>query len=243
MSIETLDSTSHDNSFEGIQGLSWLPWVGLKYSTLPAQERLLIIGESHYANENEASANHEKIGELMKNSRYTREIVGGALVKLENWTTPTLTNLHLLLHAHKPVDRKVFWSNACFYNFVQRPMDYTRRERPGRKDFVDGWKVFTELSRVLRPSHCLFIGVGASNVFNPAAKQMGIDFEPALWTEMVSGTWGRKAALGTNGNRIEMTFIQHAGAPRFSWCKWHDYLNRDRAELMAVVNRAASPAI
>ena len=234
-------ATLFDNSFAANPGLTWLPWVGSNFDELPQDSRLLIVGESHYTVKNEMPARLDELAKLMENPGYTREIVGGALLKLENWTTPTLTNLHLVLHANKPVDRKVFWSNACYYNLVQRPMDYSRRERPSSNDFVEGWKVFAEVAKALRPSHCLFIGIGASGVFGHAAKQMGMSFEPARWAEKVSSTFVRKAALGADGDRIDLTFIQHAGAPRFSWRKWHDYLARDRSELMAVVNRAATP--
>jgi len=40
--------THIDNAFGQITGLKWLPWVGDNYFKIPVENRMFIIGESHY---------------------------------------------------------------------------------------------------------------------------------------------------------------------------------------------------
>ena len=41
-------SEEFDVSFKKAQGLKWLPWVGPSFAHRSPENRLLIVGESHY---------------------------------------------------------------------------------------------------------------------------------------------------------------------------------------------------
>jgi hypothetical protein len=170
----------------------------------------------------------------MGDREYTRDVVQECCVD-QQWRNRTLDNLHLLFGNGAPVDRETFWGDTSFYNLVQRPMDYARVERPEFSDFDAGWKVFLEIVKTLRPSHCVFIGVEASNSFRCCMEQAGAKFQGADWTEQVSRTWGRSANLEIQGAITYLHFIQHCGK-YFSWEGWHDYLTRNCADLMGILN-------
>lgn len=161
-------TNEYDASFNAIPGLTWSPWVGQRYSERPPQKRLLVIGESHYYSGEtpaERQANREK---WLIYPQYTRDVVSESLVNYE-WTTRTLDTIPKLLFKTADIDRHRLWADSAYYNFVQRMMDYKQDgspERPTWDDYVAGWRVFAEVVKVIRPSHCVFIGVTAANSFN-----------------------------------------------------------------------------
>lgn len=218
-------ATRYDADFQSVQGLTWLPWVGHRFSDRPIQQRLLVVGESHYFHGNtpeERQANREK---WLVYPQYTRDVVSESLIHRE-WTTPTLSNIPKLLFKTAEIDCFRLWGDSAYYNFVQRMMDYKhdrQPERPTWEDFAMGWKIFSEVVRIIQPSHCLFIGVAAANSFN-----LG---EAATCTQQVGRTWARVARLDANGRNVELIFVQHLGK-YFSWSQWHDYLLAQHSDLM-----------
>jgi hypothetical protein len=225
-------SLVYDESLNRIEGLTWLPWVGRNHESRSPADKLLIVLETHYSNEEE----EERLAaarEYLKQRQYTRDVVQECCVD-QDWANPTLDNMHRLFGRGGHINRESFWSDMCFYNFVQRPMDYTRRERPLFSDFELGWKVFPEIAKVLRPAHCLFIGVEASNYFHYCMEQAHAKFEGAHRTEQVGRTWGRFATVDIEGTTVRLDFVQHSGS-YFSYEKWHDYLKRNSIEFMRVI--------
>ena len=53
---------SLDSQFDKIENLTWFPWVGKGYKC--AKRKLLVVGESHYLNE-DSDENNEKRRELL----------------------------------------------------------------------------------------------------------------------------------------------------------------------------------
>ena len=49
---------SLDSQFDKIENLTWFPWVGKGYKC--AKRKLLVVGESHYLNE-DSDENNEKM--------------------------------------------------------------------------------------------------------------------------------------------------------------------------------------
>jgi hypothetical protein len=218
-------ATLYDLEFQQVQGLSWLPWVGHGYSERPSNQRLLVVGESHYFNGNtpdERQANRQK---WLNYPNYTREVVSESLIN-RDWTTRTLSNIPKLLFRSAEVDTIRLWSDTAFYNFVQRMMDYKQDgqpERPAWDDYLTGWRVFKEIVGVLRPSHCLFIGVEAAKSFN---------FGRVSCTKQIGRTWARVAYVDVGGSSIQLIFVQHLGK-YFSWRQWNDYLHAQHPDLMS----------
>ena len=142
-----------------IDGLKWLPWIGEYYWDVAPEQRLLIIGESHYGE-------HEK----HERTTFTREVIeeriGG-----EHYRTTFFRNLYLALFRKAQFDVKSFWNHVCFYNFIQRPMllEAGVRGRPTSKDYKDGANCFFRLIEALRPTTCLFVGVEAAKYLATAS--------------------------------------------------------------------------
>jgi hypothetical protein len=234
-------TTQYDAAFGEVSGLTWLPWVGHRYSLRPSHQRLIIVGESHYYRGDTPEKRQVDREGYLKDPQSTRDIVSQALVNCE-WTTRTLETIPKLLFKTTEIDRPRLWADCAYYNLVQRPMDYNHGnlERPSWDDFVMGWRVFAEVVRILQPSHCLFIGVSAANSFNHSMASQNLSFEKITWTQQVGRTYARIAKLEVAGMTTELMFVQHLGK-YFSWLKWHDYLQNQHAGFMRWLGAESYP--
>jgi hypothetical protein len=230
-------SAEFDAEFNRIVGLTWLPWVGEAYAKLPAGRRVLIVGESHYAGWDNPADAENSIKDLESYREFTREVVHESLM-LAKWTTRTLSTMHQLFYA--PEDRNALWSDLCFYNFVQKAMNYTgdNRQRPAWKDFWDGWGVFLGVVEVLKPDYVLFIGVEAANHFNGFMTECKREHGSVELPEKVGSAYARTARLTVGGTQVPLHFIKHCGS-YFSTSHWSDYLHRNARELMASIADSA----
>jgi len=226
-------STVYDEDFRKANGLTWLPWVGRNFHSRQDESKLLIVGESHYVRPKEGESLKEVIKDHIMDHNYTRDVVWECLIHQE-WPNRTLDTLPKLLFGTGEIDRERFWSDTAFYNFIQSPMHYNREgspERPSWDAFVAGWNTFLKVIHILRPSHCLFIGVEAFNSFNHAMNEIGAIHEQVQWTEKVSNTYGRRASLTEASDPLTLAGVQHLGK-YFSWSRWADYLQRIHPDLM-----------
>jgi len=56
------------------------------------------------------------------------------------------------------IDRKEFWDNVAFYNYIQEPVGDGPRERPTEEMWANAKAPFMEVLGQLRPSHLLVLG-------------------------------------------------------------------------------------
>lgn len=224
-------SGEFDGVFDKITGLTWRPWVGDQWAKRPADRRLLVVAESHYTD----GTTPEEISLIFQERRndpnYTRKVVDQSFVR-GSWSTPTLRNIPKLLFGSGSYDRTRFWEQTGYYNFVQRLMDYSRKEQPAWNDFYNSWPVFVRVVEVLRPSFCLFIGVRATNSILQGLKRTGLESIELKTRSKVGRILGRSAVLPIEGGQVELAFVQHAGS-YFSWKRWHAYLEAEHPELTA----------
>lgn len=207
------------------EGLTWLPWVGRDFRD--SVHRFLIVAESHYSNQKDNT--QAELDLVSANGDETRMVVGEYPV-CNGWgiTNRMFDNLHRLLLAATTRDipfetRKELWSVLAFYNFIQRPMNYAGqiKERPRRQEFVDGWRHFVNVARILRPKYCLFVGITAANVFNEAMSAMGIEHQQVEIIGKVNGYRMLAAELTLDGQRTRILFIRHTSS-YFSWPSWRE---------------------
>ena len=210
--------TSYDSTLLSIKGLTWLPWIGDKYSS--GHRRLLIVAESHYVN-GEGDLTF-KINEARNNCLLTREVVQECPID-NDWANNMFYNLHKTLFLNESFNRALFWDNIAFYNFVQRPMDYSKKERPDYSDFYKGWNTFISIVDILEPTDCLFVGVTASNCFELAMEALGVEHTSVQWLEGSSSAYGRSFSLKRQWGALPILGIQHT-SKYYSYELWHNFL-------------------
>lgn len=212
----------YDNSLSQIDGLKWLPWVGDHFNSAPPACKILVVGESHYQDEDD-----QKSIDKHKSPDYTRKVIRDIAINRNYYNTRLFPNLHRAIFRTDKFDSEAFWNSVCFYNFVQRPMNKTKNEKPSNSDFYNGWKPFFELVEVLNPSVCLFSGVIAANFLAQATKDSGLEMPQIHRGEKISRTFPRKTVLwDKSGRPHKLEFIQHT-SHHFSWRKWNDYLKTE----------------
>ena len=230
-----------DESLKIIKGLTWLPWVGNNYQNTKC--RTLVIGESHY------HTNDIKLRESFTDILLTRSLIYDYAIYLD-WecVNPTIDNFtralfndNYLTFFHDSTEnlekRKSLWSHLAFYNFVQRPMLYNseKKERPVSEDFYNGWSVFIEVIKVLRPTDCIFIGTKASDFFEYMMSTMNIQHSVVSKINTNSNTYGRSFSLAIDSKPIKMLSIKNT-SKYFSYSKWHYFLREQNSEMLDYLN-------
>lgn len=216
--------------------LTWLPWVGRDYKKT-GEHRLLIVGESHYSNENDPSKRQMSLDEVAKNENFTRLVVQEELDLA--WRNHFMEGLHRALVGtiNLGKGRARLWQNVAFYNFIQRPMEYNEqdKERPTSEEFYLGWNTFVSILKIIRPQYVLFIGNSALNYFDAAMNAQGIDSKAKVLPYM-NGAYPRSALIEVEGNTSRLFAIRHA-SQFFSWPVWHDFLKSQMPDEMEWISR------
>lgn len=208
-----------DELLAQIENLKWLPWIGSRFNSLSSNDRLLIVGESHYHDKTSASI------EKHNSPTFTREIIEELAVERWYYGTKIFPNLHRALFRNDDFNSSTFWSLVSFYNFVQRPMD-TNKGRPSYEDFYNGWFPFLEIVKLLKPKTCLFIGTSAANSLAHAVQNTDFSVDEVKWEDYISNAYAKTARIKDNEeNETQLIFIRHT-SQMFSWSKWNDYLQK-----------------
>ncbi|HHT82529.1 MAG TPA: hypothetical protein GX003_03740 [Acholeplasmataceae bacterium] len=216
-----MKTNTYEELFNEVKGLTWLPWVGSNYN----ENRLLLVGESHYAQGDNGEEDLDCYNSFLRDKNATISIVEDVL---DGSTWNFFTNTHYALTGNDNVDREAFWKNVAFYNFIQRPM-HTTGDRPSPSDYKTGWEVFFELLKVIKPTHCIFLGSGGSKYLWPLVeKNDDIEFIKdkctiEQWDKKIGRFFGKVAHLEFEDVSTDITFIRHPSA-FFKKEEWHNYL-------------------
>ena len=229
-----LISQEKDRYLNEIKNLSWLPWVGRNY--FQSKRRVLIIAESHY----NIGDNIEYKNQKTQGAKWvTRDVVQYyPVLNCEN--NPMFENLHRCLFQTNKIDRNSIWSHIAFYNFVQRPMDYNIKERPTTEDWQIGWSVFFEVINILKPTDCIFVGVGAADHFNDYVSiRSNIKYNCVNWINVEnSKRYARKFSFEIHDYKLSCLAIQHT-SHHFSWHAWNQFLQHHFKDALHYLNKLA----
>lgn len=231
---ETESYKGYDESLAKIENLTWLPWIGCDYPN--ARKKILIVGESNYYKTNDPNNIGSKPDYIKENILYQREVIHECPIR-DQWSNLTLYNIYRVLANSYNIDNGIsqtIWHNISFYNFVQRLMNYTDKERPNFRDFFLGWNVFMDVIKIIKPDFCIFVGVSASNTFEYAMDCLGVKHSNVEWLNG-QGAYGRKMDLQINDRKLPIVAIKHAGS-YFTWTFWNNFLNEYANEAMTYIN-------
>lgn len=216
--------TQKDLELEKISDLSWLPWVGSEFFS--NTRRLLIVGESHYAQGETPEEFQEDLIRL-KNPKFTRKLIEET--QIHDFYKYRLLDNFWKAFFDKDPNKKELWKNIAYYNFIQKSMDYSHKDglkgysAPNNSDFKEGWMVFAEVVKILQPTDCIFLGLKASVGFgnlkiDPAVSDFGYSYAPKIGNMTPVG-----GHFTMNGQVIDVSFIQHCSS-HFSPAAWKSFL-------------------
>ena len=230
--MKTDPLNQHDSELNNIPILSWLPWIGSEY--FKNNNRLLIIGESQYAQGETAIAYKEDLTRV-SGIDFTRNAVLQTQIQ-NHYKHPALDNLLKALFGNGSIDKEKLWKSIAFYNFVQRVMDYSsfdskKTEQPTITDFDEGWKVFVEVVKILKPTDCIFIGVSAATPFERMMDQLNIKRSNRIAHDKIGNTNPISASIEIDGYSTNISFIRHSSA-YFSPEEWHPFLEEQHGNII-----------
>lgn len=217
MNFKSYGSEEFDNHFKKMEGLLYFPFIGDGYSK--AKQRILIVGESHYADGNKKSL------KLHESNYLTRSVIKNKAIDRVYNKKNTFRNFHKALLENDEFDSKKLWRLLSFFNLIQKPM-YSIKDRPSKADFLKGWSALFKVIKIIKPTTIIFIGVGASDYLNKSVSQNEFYIKNLKRDDKISRTFPRKCNLITKEkNSTQLIFIQHTGH-HFSHQKWNNYLGK-----------------
>jgi len=216
--------TNLDEQFRGIEKLKWLPWVGKNYFSNLNNEKLLIVGESHY--------DEDSIQEALTKADFTRGFIKLWGVENPNGNQPVLRNTERALFGYEPfIDlKKKLWESVGYYNFIQRILfSLEASDRPIGEDYLIAWDTFFKVVEILKPQFCLFCGVASSDwifYFNQACERNSFRTEGIHRLESkINSTYPRSATIfSTQDVKTKLIFMKHP-SKYFIWEDWAEYIN------------------
>lgn len=211
-----------DTEFDKLPLLAWYPWIGNEYLQVDAENKLLIIGESHYSGDTQESIDKHK------QKSYTRTVIKEMAIGRNYYNTRIFPNLHKALFKNDKFDSSSFWNKVSFYNFIQRPLS-SNKNRPTSTDIKEGWTNFFEVIKLLQPKICLFIGTTAADELKKM-QSPDFTFDQAKWVKRIGGAYAKRAVLkGKDGKETLLLFIRHTSS-HFNWEQWNGFLQESMPE-------------
>ena len=226
---------SYDEDFNKVKLLGRYPWVGKDYKNRPYH--VLIIGDSHYAVDNNGDFCLDEYLNFINNYHSTREIVSCVIKDVINkestWTM--YRNLINTFTSYTLEEVKYLWSNVAFYNFIQRPMEEIHQE-PNKGDNITGWVCFNEIINILKPDFCLFFGKRSEN------EMTALESLESLYTRNEDDVCNKTSPVvgvieTKQGTKTRFRIIQHSAYRGYSPAAWYKYLCNKEIDCMSQVDR------
>jgi hypothetical protein len=204
-----------DNNFKNIPELNYLPWIGENYAN-----KLLIVGESHYGEDNEKRIHEVNHPTFTRAAVLDMGVTGnsyGGKVKFYNnvWRIGKKFNPELSCQD--------FWQQVSYLNIVQSAM-IELKNRPQQEDFQKGITAFFKSILVLKPKYCLMAGLSSFGYIIAMAEQNSYTITNKLVCDKVGRSHPRQIEIThTSGYKTTLIFISHPSR-YFSHNAWGNFL-------------------
>ena len=234
--MDQIVEVKYDSQFNQIENLTWYPWVGKDYED--GKRRILIVGESHYIDEDIEDEGKLREQEVKVDKYHTRNCLYEVLVD-KSWCNRTYPNLMEALCDRGIISEdKLVLSKIAYYNFIQRQLDYTTapKERPNLDDYEIAWERFLKIVDILHPTDCIFVGIESSQLFESTMAKYQIQYSEIDILEKINRVYPRKMSINMNPNySVNIVFMKHSSC-YFSPGKWYEFLTKQIPEAMEWIN-------
>ena len=195
--------------------VNFLPWVGEYYGDNSRFGlSLLILGESHYGNENELDREFTR--------RLTQEYVDG------DWSHAFWTEIGMMVLGFDKdqFDRRDFWEHVAFYNYVQSTAGSGARQAPSSKQFSESESAFFQVLESLTPDLVIMLGKRLWN----SAPSIGRVGESIVIKEKKGLVWFYPISNG----EVMTLAVNHPASFGFDPHSWHSVI---KSAIETVKNR------
>ena len=133
-----------------MQNVNFYPWVGANYENNMFGIKILILGESHYAENDDEP-----------DSDWTQHVVKHNAQDHPNAFFTKITKAVLGLYSEDELSedtRSNFWDHVAFYNYVQGIVGESGRIRPTNEMWEEAEKPFLAVIESLKPDVVIVLG-------------------------------------------------------------------------------------
>lgn len=204
-------------NFEKLNDLKWLPWIGKNYESYGT----LVLGESHYEDGDEWQLGNTRTT-IQITEKYLNQAPGNW--KLHKNIEKVITN-----KASITIEEKLdLWNSITYWNLVQRLLDSRNQiDRPTDKDFDNGWKLFFDVYKIIKPRFCLVLGkssYGRLGYFLNNSQEEWVKNDSLNYPNEKVFKLHNKNTL----DNLTLVFINHpSGSFGFDYNYWHPILKTE----------------
>lgn len=219
---ETLLSTDYDKQFAETENLTWYPWIGKNYPN--AERKILIIGESHYAENEDGTPDKECKEAFIQNANFTREIIETIAFGENSWNF--FKRIEDLFDVQ---DKQYFWSNIAYFNLLQTPVLKKDDVKEKKDNYPMGWNAFLEIVNIIKPTDCIVMGLGSDRGFGKVMSEHKLKYS-INDLEKITDARPRYATIDLEyKENFELFFIQHS---RTKIEPWKNFLQEKLTDVM-----------
>ena len=232
--MENYLDTQFDKSFDEIDELTWYPWVGKNFTT--TSPKVLILGLSQYAvDEDKEYCEETEQGFL--NKEINREFLFENIAILEE-KSKFYKGLYST-YAKDDTDEAKYklLENIAFYNFFQSVDQKVSGNKRYKKEYLQAWNIFDQVTDIIQPDICIFHGKSAHEHMHFYFNSQNIPFK---WEDVEINN----AKLKINGTipvigsfekkkKTQFLFCQHTSMA-YSVDQWQDLIFKNFPELKKI---------
>ena len=212
-----------DKEFEQIGELNYLPWIGKNYSN-----KLLIVGESHYGE------NNEKRIQEVNHPNFTRAAVldMGVTGNYYRGKVKFYNNIWRLGKIFNPdLSTQDFWQSVGYLNIIQSAMIEVKK-RPEQKDFERGTSAFLKSLLLLRPKYCLMAGLSSYDFVRSFALKNDFQISNTVIYNKIGRSHPKHFEIThQSGFKTTLIFITHP-SNHFSYNAWGNFILNNFPDLV-----------
>ena len=227
-------------SFSRINGLTWMPWIGEKFTS--CSNHIMVLGESHYLHDGLSCE------DIDNDPGYTSEVVREYVVYGKNggdqWKMyEPIERVLRGVCFDDSTERQDIWNSIAYMNIIQHVLE----EKSGGKkwmDFYNGWRIILQVVHIIKPG--IIICFSTDKLLNrvnfnrlPEFKD-NVDYEytitPNADTNIKIGRDSVASPGGItfteDGVLIPVVFLRHAARTKGECLEaWQDVLMRTLCQL------------
>ena len=190
------------------------PWVGRNYLQGFQGKRIMVLGESHYADHPcKEDFTTEVIADFFLNPQAEHDGWMNTFTKFER----------AMLGQKLSQEEKVeFWHSILFYDYIQEPLKGPRI-KPTKEQYIAAEEPFMEVLEEFRPDAVIVWGIRLYDILPPYGQQGGQQGE-SIVVESAEEVETWKYFL-SDEHEVKMLPIQHPSSG-FSWDYWHPIISK-----------------
>lgn len=200
-----------------MKNVFYLPFIGKNYEQGFKNKKVLVVGASHYCNENCEGIDCPSECEERDMRTLTIDVIEGIRDRVMETYTKTFTSFERAMVGDifkNEQERIDFWESIAFFNYCQRPLS-SPNDKYNYELLSSSFDAFKDVINEYKPDIIITWGKNVENIIS----------EKINCTEITTHEMGKIYSFNNNGTQIIYCPIQHPSVG-FSWENWNIAINK-----------------